>query len=577
MSLNKIDKLYGRLSGITDTQQYVQALLSAMGISVKVQNNNVSLIPSQGRVIVVANHPFGGLEGIVLASILMGVRRDVKIMANYLLGAIEPLRDLFLFVDPFGQKKSVASNLKAIKEAVQWVNDDKMLVIFPAGAVSHFRADQRAVTDPPWSSSVARLIRKTQAAVLPVYFQGANGHLFQVLGLIHPLLRTAMLPRELMNKKGKTVTLNLGKVIPWEKLRFFADDHDLTGYLRVKTYVLQDSDKSHGKTRFRIFPQEKMAPKPATIIPPLPQGTLSKEVESLPDHQRLLESGEYAVYYAQARQIPHLLREIGRLREITFRQAHEGTGKSLDLDRFDPYYLHLFLWNRGRRELVGAYRMGLADYIVNHMGVPGLYTRTLFSFKADFLRLINPALELGRSFVRPEYQKNYSPLLLLWKGIGAWVVRNPQYRYLFGPVSINNRYHTISQSLIAASLRLPDDSSKLHRLVKPRNAFSLKTIARGDSWPHAGTLQDINQLSELIADIENGDQGIPILLKQYLKLGGQVLAYSRDPKFSNVLDGLILVDLVRAPQHLLERFLGSQGLTAFLERHQPQVCEAVGL
>jgi len=576
IGLHKIDELNAMLSKIEDNKRFLRTLISTMNISVNVKNNDTALIPQGGRVVVVANHPFGGLEGIILATILTTARPDIKILANYLLKAIQPLQDLFIFVDPFEQRQSLTHNIRAMKKAVQWLNSDKMLVIFPAGAVSHFQLRRREISDPPWSTTVARLIRKTEASVLPVYFEGANSYLFQILGLIHPMLRTALLPRELLKKTGKTITLEIRQPIPWEKLRLFADDHDLTGYLRVKTYMTQDADEPRRKAGIRIAFQDKLRQSPATIIPPLNKRGLIREVEALPRHQLLLESRDYAVHYARARQIPLLLQEIGRLREITFRQAYEGTGKSLDLDRFDPYYLHLFLWNRDKGELVGAYRLGQADYIVNHMGLPGLYTSTLFNFKVDFLKLINPALELGRSFVRPEYQKNYSSLLLLWKGIGAWVVQNPCYRHLFGPVSINNRYHIISQSLIATSLRPSAHCLNLSKLLEPKNALLARTKDRNDSRMYNGAPQDINQLSDLIADIENGSQGIPTLLKQYLKLGGQILAYSRDPKFANVLDGLILVDLVRTPGHLLERFLGKKGMESFLGHHQqPRLSEAV--
>ncbi len=577
LGLNKIKEFYNALGEVENSKQFVNELLSMMGITVRMMNDDIKRIPHHGRVIVVANHPFGGLEGIILASVLTEVRPDVKIMANYLLRVFQPLKDLFFFVDPFGKQNSISNNIRPLREVRQWVNEEKMLVIFPAGTVSHLQLEKKEVTDPSWSTTVARLLRKTQASVLPVFFAGANGYLFQILGLIHPLLRTALLPREFINKQGKTVTLKIGKVIPWERLRLFADDRDLTDYLRVKTYSLQDVDrKQKGAGTAALLPENPRL-RVAPIIPPINARSLIKEVEALPRSQLLLESGEYAVHYAGARQIPQLLREIGRLREVTFRQAHEGTGKSLDLDRFDPSYLHLFIWNRDREELVGAYRLGRSDYLVQRQGIHGLYTRTLFSYDLDFPKFIGPALELGRSFVRQEYQKNYSSLLLLWKGIGAWLVQNPQYRNLFGPVSINNQYHTISQNLIATSLRLPENSSTLSQLVKPKNGLHLKVAREGESWPPPGTVRDIDRLADLIADIENDNRGIPVLLKQYLKLGGQVLAFSRDPKFNNVLDGLILVDMAQAPRHLLARFMGQAGLASFLAYHQQQqVCAAVG-
>ena len=291
-------------------------------------------------------------------------------------------------------------------------------------------------------------------------------------------------------------------------------------------------------------------------------------MRGLPLESVLLESGDFTVFLARAGQIPCLLREIGRLRELTFRQAHEGTGKACDLDGFDRHYLHLFIWNHAKQEVVGAYRLGQADYILPRFGKHGLYTSTLFNYKTALLERINPALELGRSFVRAEYQKNYAALLLLWKGIGSFVARNPKYKILFGPVSINNQYHAISQQLMVNSLRLNNYLPELAKLVKPKRPFHAKILRRFDGSISNAAISDINEVSNLIADIEPNQQGIPILLKQYLKLGGKLLAFNQDQNFSNVLDALILVDLTETPLKILERYMGRDGASNFVAYHE---------
>ena len=288
-----------------------------------------------------------------------------------------------------------------------------------------------------------------------------------------------------------------------------------------------------------------------------------QEIDSLPASQALLDSGGMRVYYARARQIPNLLREIGRLREITFRQVKEGTGKAIDLDQFDGHYLHLFLWNQERRELVGAYRLGGTDQILPTMGSKGLYTATLFDYRTDFLREISPALELGRSFVRMEYQKNYLALLLLWKGIGQFVARNPQYQRLFGPVSISNEYNEFSQGLLATWLSMHEFLPELAQFIRPKNPWHIKKLENPDLRLALAGTREIGELAALIADVDPNQKGVPILLKQYLKLGGKLLGFNRDPKFNNVLDGLILVDLRETPQKVLQRYMGEVGLGRF--------------
>jgi putative hemolysin len=305
---------------------------------------------------------------------------------------------------------------------------------------------------------------------------------------------------------------------------------------------------------------------PRQVAPPVPATLLKAEVEALPAEQRLLESGQYLIQYARAPQIPWCLQEIGRLRELTFRAAGEGTGKASDLDLFDAYYLHLFLWDREADVIVGAYRMGLADEILSRYGKRGLYTQSLFRYGPRLLQTLNPAMELGRSFVRVEYQKSYSPLLLLWRGIGQFILRSPHYAVLFGSVSISNSYAPVSRQLMVEYLRANNSETKLARHVKPRHPFRVQCW-KVRNEVEVADLKDIEQLSRVIARIEHDSKGIPILLKQYLKLGGRLLGFSADDQFSDTLDGLVVVDLRASEPRVLARYMGEEGAAAFFARH----------
>ena len=565
--LDKLDKVYEKIGCCNGVADFLNNLLETLDISFQIDNQAISLIPAQGPVVVVANHPYGGIEGVILAAMLKMVRDDVKLMANYLLHGIPELRDIFIDVDPFGRNDSIKHNIRPLRNALTLLHAGGILGMFPAGEVSHVQWRERAIADPAWKHNCARLIRKTGATVVPIFFHGVNGPLFQILGLMHPRVRTLLLPHELLNKQGKTIHLTIGNAIPCEKLRSFASDAEMTDYLRMRTYILK-ARHDQGKNCQRgvvLRSRLKSAGKP---LAPFRDGQrIIQEVGGLPPESILIESGDFTVFLARAGQIPCLLREIGRLREITFRQAHEGSGKSRDLDWFDWHYLHLFIWNHVKQEVVGAYRLGQVDYILARPGKSGLYTSTLFNYKTALLERINPALELGRSFVRVEYQKNYAALLLLWKGIGSFVARNPRYKILFGPVSINNQYHTISQHLMVNSLKLNNYLPELGKLVKPKRPFQAKILRRFDGSVTNAALADINEVSDLIADIEPNQHGIPILLKQYLKLGGKMLAFNQDQNFSNVLDALILVDLSETPLKILERYMGRDGARNFITYH----------
>jgi putative hemolysin len=267
--------------------------------------------------------------------------------------------------------------------------------------------------------------------------------------------------------------------------------------------------------------------------------------------------------------MPWCLQEIGRLRELSFRAAGEGTGRSSDVDLFDAYYLHLFLWDSRASAIVGAYRMGLVDEILQRYGRRGLYTYSLFKYGPRLLERLNPGIELGRSFVRAEYQRSFSALLLLWRGIGRFVLRSPQYAILFGPVSISNSYAPLSRQLMVEYLTTNNAEAELARHVRPKRPFR---GPRSRLWDEAefASVKDIEELSRLIARIEVDNKGVPILLRQYLKLGGRLLGFNADDRFSDALDGLIMVDLRASDPRVLSRYMGEEGAAAFLVRHHTE-------
>jgi putative hemolysin len=568
--IERFSKLFPEALAPGDDRHVADRMLSALNITYEMSEIDYTRIPKNGALIVVANHPFGAVEGLILSSILSSVRADARILANYLLRTlnIPEFEDLFFYVDPFGRKDSIRSNIKPMREAMHWVESGGVLGVFPSGEVSHLRLLKREISDPKWSNSIARIIRKTKAPVLPFFFEGANSKLFQLLGLVHPLLRTLMLPREMLNKRNKVVGVRVGKLVTFDKLSRFQEDDSMMEYLRLRTYMLgkrgEDSTKKRrGIIRRTTAPNNSGQP----IALPQPPNLLIDEVRNIPAEQVLVETDRYTVFQAGAESIPNLLQEMGRLREITFRDAGEGTGKSVDIDRFDEYYIHLLLWDKESDEVAGGYRLGLTDDILQMHGRRGLYTSTLFEYTRAFLDRIQPAIELGRSFVRPEYQKSYHPLMLLWKGIGRYVALNPQYKTLIGPVSISNNYLSVSRELIAAFYRKSSGQRGSTDMVKSNNPLRYKLKSGRNLKAACTLLHDIQDVSEVISDIETDQKGIPILLKHYMKLGGDILGLTIDHNFSDVMDVLILVDLTRTDPKILERYMGKEATGAFLRYH----------
>lgn len=547
--------IYHEASTVRSGEHFFQDILSSMNVRLDVLPAEVARIPVTGAAIVVANHPFGGIEGIALGALIHAIRPDVKIMANYLLHSIPELAGSFIPVDPFGSAAAARNNLQGMKETLRHLAAGGILVVFPAGEVSSFSPAERAITDPEWSSSIARIIRHAGCPVVPVYFAGHNRLRFQVAGLLHPRLRTAMLPREFAHSRNSTLELAIGSTVAFSKLSHY-NDTSMMNFLRNRVYILRHRNHRHPA------PVEGITEVYGAISPAENPEYLAAEIEQLPREQMLFASGDSFVFYATAEQTPTIVREIGRLRELTFRAVGEGTGKHSDLDEFDAYYTHLFLWNAARQEIMGAYRLGRTDQILEEFGRKGLYIHTLFKIRKKFLRKISPALELGRSFIRPEYQKS-SALLVLWRGIGQFIVRHAQYTTLFGAVSISNDYQPESRQMLVSYLETNAFSPEHAKYVKPRNFTDFRfstplTVKIGSSCT------SVDQLSQLISEIEPDAKGVPTLVKHYLKLGGKLLGFSLDEKFSNVVDGLIFVDLKQTPPAILEKIMGKEGMAEFL-------------
>ena len=563
--LDTLNEVYRGVRQRVRQKHFFDATLDELRVQYTVSEADLARIPREGPLLVVANHPFGGLEGIILGSLLNSVRQDVKVLGNYLLHIIPEIRPHLISLNPFGGTHASRSNIGALREAIRLLQSGGALITFPAGEVSSLRLDQRRVTDPEWSPHTASLVKHSGCNVLPVFFEGRNSPFFQVMGMVHPRLRTALLAHELFRRRGNTIPLQIGHPISHRKLLKLGSEPEMTHYLRVKTYFLENRIPAQKKSGFLKFPRKK-SPPPVEIIPPIPKPELLAELASLPPEQLLLSEKDFDVFYARSTQIPRFLLEIGRLRETAFRAVNEGTGKAYDLDAFDRTYLHLFLWNRREEQLIGAYRLGQMDRLLQEYGVKGLYTHTLFKFKLGFLSQLGSALELGRSFIRPEYQRKYGCLALLWKGIGRYLTLHPHYHVLFGPVSISRDYHTVSKDLIVQFLKERNRFEDLAKLVKPRKPHRRKRINGVGKRDLRKTLHSIEDVSALIAEIEHDGKKVPILLRHYLKLNAQLLCFNVDRSFADVLDGLVVVDLKQTDPRIILRFLGKEAGGRYLRR-----------
>ncbi|HUO80673.1 MAG TPA: GNAT family N-acyltransferase [Steroidobacteraceae bacterium] len=557
LALRRCERTYAAIAPGSSPVQFARAVLDQLAVHFEA-GGALDAIPASGPLVVVANHPFGGIEGLYLYAMLSAVRPDVRVLGNELLGLLPEFSGAILPVDVLGGAGAVRRNGTAMRCAMRWIAGGGALLVFPAGEVATVDRRSGTIVDPAWNPSIARLLRIAPAPVVPVYVHGANSHLFHAAGLLHPRLRTALLPRELFNKRGRRIPVRVGRPLGVAQLAAIDGDDELCGYLRLHVYALACAASPTPSARAPRAVGAAAAVPPEPIAAPVPAPRMRDEIAALAPEQRIATSNNLEVWHATAAQAPWLLQEIGRLRELTFRTVGEGTGRAQDLDLYDSYYDHLFVWNPASHEVVGGYRIGAVDRIYDRYGTRGLYTHTLFDFRRSLLPSLGPALEVGRSFVRPEYQRSFAPLLLLWKGIAAYVVAHPHYRVLFGPVSISADYSLASRALITAFLRGQNADAARTRLARPRNPLPNSGGARLIRHEVA-EIRRLDALEAVVASLEPDGKGVPVLLRQYLKLGAEVLGFNVDPAFGNSIDVLVAVDLRRTDPRVLAKYMGREG------------------
>ena len=541
LKLDKLNRIYSEI-GQTEGMEFLDALIERFGIRYEIREEELNRIPAMGPFITVSNHPFGGIDGLILLKIILQRRPDYKIMGNFLLQRIEPIKSYIMPVNPFEDFKQASSSFKGLKTGIRQLETKHPLGIFPAGEVSSFNHDAVGISDRQWQHSIIKFIRKSEVPVVPIYFQGTNSWLFHALGRIHPILRTIRLPGELMNKNKKIIQVRIGKAISVKDQHEFRESSAYGRFLRAKTYALGSSLE----VKKFFIPAAPRLKREEPVIDPVLVEKLLQEINSIKDDCLLFKVSGFHVYCAPSFRIPGILTELGRLRELTFREIGEGTNKKIDIDEYDIYYCQLFLWDAEERKIVGGYRLGKGADILREYGSSGFYIRSLFKIDKKFNPVLKESIELGRSFIIKEYQRKSMPLFLLWKGILYFLIKNPEYRYLIGPVSISNRFSNFSKNVMVGFIKKNYYKAEYAKYVKPRNKFKLAPVTNLDIDILYQITRDIGKLDQLISDIETNYR-MPVLLKKYLQLNGKIISFNIDPKFNECLDGLILLDVYDVP------------------------------
>ncbi|CAZ96278.1 lysophospholipid acyltransferase family protein [Zobellia galactanivorans] len=544
--ISNMNRRYDKMSHLNGTD-FLDAVLEEYEIDYEIPVNDLKRLPKEGAFITVSNHPLGGMDGIILLKLMLQHRPQYKVIANFLLQRFKPLASYIFPVNPFEDHKEAKSSMAGFKSAMLHLKEGHPVGIFPAGEVSTFK-EGKLVVDRPWEPTAMKLIRKAQVPVVPIYFHARNSKLFYRLAKISGVFRTAKLPSEVYSQRNRPIKVRIGQPISVATQNEQESLEEFTELIRRKTYILSNI---YEKERLidQIPTTLKLPKQPRQIVQPVRADLIEAEIAKLIENdRRMVQSKNYEVFLAPADEMPYALQEIGRQREITFREIGEGTNNSIDIDEFDSYYHHMFLWDNEARVIAGAYRMGLGSEIFAKYGIDGFYLQDLFRFEPELFGMMSQSIEMGRAYIVKEYQQKPMPLFLLWKGIVHTTLRYPEHKYLIGGVSISNQFSNFSKSLMIEFMKSNYWDPYVAQYVRPKKEFKVKLKDADKEFVFDETQADLNKFDKLIDEVEPGSLRLPVLIKKYIKQNAKVVAFNVDPLFNNAVDGLMYIKISDLPE-----------------------------
>ncbi|WP_130733271.1 lysophospholipid acyltransferase family protein [Flavobacterium sp. J27] len=564
LKISTLNKVYDRNKHLSEVE-FLNAILDEFQIKFEIPEEDFKRLPKEGAYITISNHPLGGIDGILLLKLMLEKEPNFKIIANFLLHRIEPMKPYIMPVNPFENHKDAKSSVIGIKETLRHLSDGKPLGMFPAGEVSTYR-DGKIVVDKPWEEGAIKIIKKAGVPVVPIYFHAKNSTLFYFLSKLNDTLRTAKLPSELLTQKKRVIKVRIGKPISVAEQNEFTSIEEYGEFLRKKTYMLSNAFEKESKLiSTDLLKLPKSSPK--QIVKPANHEQILEEIVALREQDcRLLQSKNYEVFLITADKIPNILHEIGRLREITFREVGEGTNESIDLDTYDQYYHHMFLWDDEAQVIAGAYRMGLGSQIYTKYGIDGFYLHDLFRFEPELYDMMSKSIEMGRAFIISEYQQKPMPLFLLWKGIVHTTLRHPEHKFLIGGVSISNQFSEFSKSLMIEFMKSHYYDPYIAQYIHPKKDYKVKLKDADKDFVFNETEADLNKFDKIIDEVEPGNLRLPVLIKKYIKQNARVVAFNVDPLFNNAVDGLMYIKIADLPESTVKPVM--EEFQAELERKE---------
>ncbi|MEN2434952.1 lysophospholipid acyltransferase family protein [Weeksellaceae bacterium A-14] len=561
--LNRVNALYDQLKDYQG-KEFFDAFIRARHLTYIVFEEDLAKIPKTGPFIIVSNHPLGAIDGLLMCKVISDIRPDFKIMGNFLLEKIEPMEPFVIPVNPFeGDRKNLRNSASGMRETLKYLKDGGCVGIFPAGEVSNKNNELKEIRDKKWEKPALKLIKAAGAPVIPMYFHAKNSKLFYNIARIHPDLQTLMLPAEMMRDRDQPIRIRIGKAVSVKTIEEQENPEELGEFLQNKIYLLKSYYTKRKSLMEELklpnlklnFPLKKDENIVQNIINETPVEDIVSEINFLKKNDKcFFTNANYEVYFATYDEIPSIMREIGRQRELTFRGVGEGSNLPFDLDEYDKHYHHLFLWDSAAQKIVGAYRMALGKEVMKKYGIEGFYTASLFEFDQELQPFFRKVIEMGRAYIIQEYQQKPLPLFLLWRGIVHVCLRNKDHKFLMGGVSISNKFSEFSKSLMIEFMRSNYYDAAVAQYVHPKNEFKVKLRDRDKNIFFDGMEADLNKLDKLIDDLEP-EMRMPVLIKKYIKQNAKVIAFNVDPSFNDAIDGLMYIRISDLPESTIKPVL----------------------
>ena len=560
--INEVNRLYDKLKD-KKGKDFFDSFVRERNLSYIAFEEDLAKIPKTGPFILVSNHPLGAIDGILMCKILSEIRPDFKVMGNFLLEKIKPMEPYVIPVNPFEGRKEIRNSASGMRETLKHLENGGCVGIFPAGEVSNKNNPYGEILDKDWEKPALKLIRMAKVPVVPMYFHAKNSTLFYQIAKIHPNLQTLMLPSEMMNDREKPIRIRIGRPISVKVMDEMESIEELGEFLKTKVYMMKsyyEKRKSLAQSinlknlslKFPLLKEENIV---QNIIDETPKEDILKDISKLRGTDRMLfTNGNYEIYFTPYDEIPSVMREIGRQRELTFRAVGEGSNLPFDLDEYDQHYHHLFLWDNSTEKLAGAYRMALGRDVMKKFGIKGFYTSSLFEFEQDIHPFFKKVIEMGRAYISEEYQQKPLPLFLLWRGIVHVCLRNPDHKFLMGGVSISNKFSEFSKSLMIEFMRSNYYDSAVAQYITPKNDFKVKLRDRDKLLFLNEMNADLNKLDKFIDDLEP-ELRMPVLIKKYIKQNAKVIAFNVDPNFNDAIDGLMYIRISDLPESTIKPVL----------------------